>query len=150
MTLVAKPRAILMKSRFRVEIDGIGDFRATSVGALKRTFNIVETEEGGAQTTVDIATNGFKFDPITIDRPLTEDMALADWVDRLANGQQDRKNGAVYMLDTEGKDFYRIDLEECIVADYEEFAGDAKAKEESMMEKVTLRYRNRGKRVPLQ
>ncbi len=150
MTLVAKPRKIVMKSRFRVEIDDVGDFRAVTAGPLKITFNVVETEEGGAQTTVDIGLNGYKYDPIVIERPLTEDTKLAEWVTRCKQGIQDRRNGAVYALDTEGRDQYRWDLEEIIVGDYEEFAGDSKAKEEQMMEKITLRYRERSERVALQ
>jgi phage tail-like protein len=137
-------------SRFRLEIDGIGDFRAISVGALKTTFNMVETEEGGQDTTADISVNGYKYDPIPIERPQTEDMALADWVDVLARGVQDKRNASVFMLDTEGRDFYRIDLYECTVGDYEEFAGDSKSKEETMKEKATLRYRRRSKRILLQ
>lgn len=150
MTIIAKTRTPVMKSRFRIEIDDIGDFRATTVGALKTTFNMVEVEEGGQDTTADISVNGYKFDPITIERSLTDDMSLADWVDRIVQGVQDKRNASIYMLDTEGRDVYRIDLYECITADYEEFAGDAKAKEETMMEKATLRYRRRSKRIPLQ
>lgn len=150
MTQVVKPRKIIMQSRFRIEIDEIGDFRAMEGGPLKKTFNISVNEEGGAQTTTDMTVNGYTYEPIVIARALTEDMSLADWVERLSSGVQDRRNGAVYALDTEGKDLYRWDLEECIVGDYEEFQGNAKGKEDSMMERATLRYRERSKRVPLQ
>ena len=151
MTLVAKNRKIVMKSRFRVEIDGIGDFRAMEAGPLKISLNLSENEEGGAETTVDITTNGYKFDPFQIARALTdEDDSLANWVETLKSGIQDRRNGAIYALDTEGNDLFRWDIEQISVADYEEFSGDAKSKEDSMMERATIRYLRRGKRVRLQ
>lgn len=149
MTLVAKPRTPVMKSKFRLEIDGIEDIRATTVGPLKITFNIAEIDEGGAQTTVEQVINGYKYEPITVERPVTEDEGFSQWVDQFRKGIQDKRNGFLYALDTQGRDAYRWSLEEVIIVDYEEFAGDAKAKEESMMERLTLRYRERSKRETL-
>lgn len=150
MTQVAKPRKIVQKSRFRVEIDGIGDFRAVTAGPGMIKFNISKTEEGGAQTTVDISINGYAYDPISIERPLTEDTLLVDWVKNQKAGIQDRRNGAIYALDTEGVDMYRWDLEEISLVSFEDFSGDSKAKSDSMMEKITIEYRERSERVSLQ
>jgi phage tail-like protein len=150
MTQVVKPRKIIMQSRFRVEIDDIGDFRAMEAGPLKITFNISVNEEGGANTSTDMTVNGYQYEPVVISRPLTDDDVLAEWVEQFKRGIQDRRNGAVYALDTEGKDFYRWPIEEFSIADYEEFQGNAKSKEDSMMERITLKYRERGKRERLQ
>lgn len=147
MPLVAAPRRIVPKSKFRVEIDGIDDLRATTMSALKITFNIIDTEEGGAQTVAEQTSNGYKYEPITVERPLTEDGSLADWVDAFKDGTQDKRNGTIYALDAAGNDMYRWPLEEILIRSYEEFQGDAKGKEESMMERIELGYRERGKRV---
>lgn len=149
MTLVAKPRTPTMKSRFRVEIEGCGDLRLISAGPLKTVFNLTDIDEGGAATVAETVINGYKYEPLAVERPLTDDESLANWVDNLKAGIQDKRNGFVYMLDTEGRDTHRVSLEEVLVSDYEEFAGDAKAKEETMMERCTLRYRERGPREAL-
>lgn len=151
MTLVAKPRSIVPKSKFRLEVDGLDDIRATTLGSLKITFNVIETDEGGQQTTTEITVSGYKYDPLVVERPLSDDTQLADWVEKFKSGSQDKRNGRVYALDAAGNDMYRWDLEEISIADFDEFQGDAKGgKEESMMERLTLRYRERSKRVKLQ
>ena len=150
MTLVAKPRRITAKSRFRLEIDGIGDMRLTTLSEIKLTREIIETEEGGAPTTVELSPNKYKYEPLTAERPLTEDMALVEWDAALKRGVQDKRNGAIYQLDTEGKDLLKWPLEECIIAEFTEGSFDAKAGSEGNMEKVVIRYRERGKRQLLQ
>ncbi len=150
MTLVAKNRPIAAKSKFRVELDNISEIRATVASSLKITFNIIDTEEGGAPTTAENTVNGYKFEPISIERPLTDNDDFANWVENFKAGQQDKRNGAIYALSANGLDLCRWDLKEVFIADYEEFQGDGKAKEEAMMERITLRYRERGKRVRLQ
>lgn len=150
MTLVAKPRKITAKSRFRLEIDGIGDLRLTSAGELKLTYDLIETEEGGASTTVEITTNKHKYEPLPFERPLTEDMNLVEWNEAQKRGVQDKRNGALYQLDTDGKDLLKWPLEECMLAEFSEGSFDAKAGTEGNVEKGVIRYRERGKRQLLQ
>jgi phage tail-like protein len=145
--IVAGSRKIIAKSRFRVEVDGVGNLRCTSASANKLSFQLIETDEGGAETTAEITINTYKFDPITCERPLTDDENLVQWIENCQAGKQDKRNGAMYALDTEGNDFYRWDLKEILPMDFTDFAGDGKAKEESMSEIVVLKYRKRGRRT---
>lgn len=150
MTLVAKPRKITAKSRFRLEIDGIGDLRLTTAGELKLTYEFIDTEEGGASSTVELTVNKHRYEPISFERPLTDDMALVDWNEAQKRGVQDKRNGALYQLDTDGKDLLKWPLEECQLAEFSEGSFDAKAGNEGNMEKGVIRYLRRGKRELLQ
>jgi phage tail-like protein len=151
MAQTSKPRKIVPKSRFRVEIDGIGNVHLTTAGALKIAFNMITTDEGGAATTAQSTVNTYKYDPFPISRPLSEDMTLAQWAEDQKNGIDKKPNGFVYAQDAAGKDLYRWSLEEIQMVDYQEFEGDSKGgTTESMMESCTLYYRERGIRELLQ
>ncbi len=150
MTLTAKPRIIVPKNKFRVEIDGIGNVHLTTAGSLKIMFDLIKTEEGGAPTTAQSTSNTYHYDPFPITRPLSEDMALARWAEDQKQGIDKKPNGHVYGMSADGKDLYRWSLEEIQMVDYTEFEGDAKSGAESMMESCTLYYRERGIRELLQ
>ncbi len=150
MTQTSTPRKIVPKSRFRVEIDGIGNVHLTTAGSLKVMFELIKTEEGGASTTAQSTVNTYKYDAFPITRPLSEDMALAQWAQDQKNGFDKKPNGYVYAQSADGNDLYRWSLEEIQIVDYQEFEGDAKSGAESMMESCTLYYRERGIRELLQ
>ncbi len=151
MAQTSKPRKIVGKTRFRVEVDGIGSLHLTTAGALKMSFNMIATDEGGAPTTAQSTINTYKFDPIPVSRPLTEDISLAQWAEDQKNGIDKKPNGFVYAQTADGKDLWRWSLEEIQILDYQEFEGDAKGGgTESMMESCTLYYRERGIRELLQ
>ena len=141
MAQTSKPRIIVPKSRFRVEIDGIGNVHLTTAGAIKIAFQLIKTEEGGAGTTAQSTVNTYTFDPFPISRPLSEDRSLARWAQDQKKGIDKKPNGHVYAQSADGKDFIRFALEEIQMVDYVGFEGDAKATSDSMMETCTLYYR---------
>ncbi len=144
-------RKPVAKSMFRLEIDGIlGDLRPTNAGALKITFSTMATEEGGRMTTADETITGYKYEPIKISRTLTDNTDFVEWVARQKQGTPDKRGGRIYALDTEGRDLYRWRLYDLQVMDFQDFDGDAKAKEEPMVEEITLKYRERDERELLQ
>lgn len=144
-------RKTVGKSKFRIEIDGVdGELRPQSVGKMKINFSWVKTEEGGAPTTTSVTINGYTYDTLVISRPLSDDASLVSWIRSLKAGVNDLRNATLYALDSTGKDLWKWPLYDVGVLDYEDMDGDAKAKEDAMMETITLSYRERGERELVQ
>ena len=65
--------------RFRVKWDGRYVAGVTKVSALKRSTDVVEHREGG-QPGMELKSPGrTKFEPITLERGITQDHAFEDW-----------------------------------------------------------------------
>jgi phage tail-like protein len=64
---------------YRVKWDGQYVAGVSKVSALKRTTEVVEHRAGGDPTTPHKSPGRAKFEPITLERGLTQDMAFHDW-----------------------------------------------------------------------
>ncbi len=65
--------------KFRVKWDGKYVYGGSKLTALKRTTEVVEHRDGGDPSTMHKSPGLTKYDPITLDRGLTQDMAFHDW-----------------------------------------------------------------------
>lgn len=65
--------------KFRVKWDGNYVAGISKMGMLKRTTEVVEHREGGDPSTSHKAPGRSKFEAISLDRGLTQDMAFHDW-----------------------------------------------------------------------
>jgi phage tail-like protein len=83
---------------FLVEIDGMTEAGFVSCTGMGVEVEVIEYREGG-----DAAPRKLpglrKFSNITLKRGVTQSTALQDWMNNVANGQSDRRNGAVILLD---------------------------------------------------
>lgn len=134
---------------FRFHIEET-DIRATTVGELKTTFSVIETDEGGINTIADQTIARFKAEPVSITRPLTKDRLIEDWVANQKRGIEDKRTCFFYALDTAGNDLYRWQLNECVVGESASAKGDAKGGEEQNMESFTIKPTTIGDREDLQ
>jgi phage tail-like protein len=76
--------------KFRVKWDGVYVAGVSKVGALKRTTEVVEHREGGDPSTVRKSPGRSKYEPITLERGVTHDVAFQQWANKVwdfANAQ---------------------------------------------------------------
>lgn len=131
---IGTPRRIVPKSGFRLEIEGT-DLRCESVGAFEKEFMVIDIEEGGAETTVDHFVNKFKYSPIEfVKQTDVDDTFCQDWAD-----SREEKDGVLYYM-ISGKEVAKRAVRRCVITKYSDFEGDAKSEDESMKEKVTIKF----------
>jgi phage tail-like protein len=65
--------------KFRVKWDGKYVAAVSKVGSLKRTTEVVEHREGGDPSTAHKSPGRTKYEAITLERGLTQDLAFHDW-----------------------------------------------------------------------
>ena len=71
--------------KFRVKWDGAYIAAVSKVSGLKRTTEVVEHREGGDPSTSHKSPGRTKFDSITLERGLTQDLAFANWANKVWN-----------------------------------------------------------------
>ena len=69
--------------KFRVKWDGVYVAGVSKVGALKRTTEVVEHREGGDQSTSRKSPGRTKYEPITLERGVTHDVAFQQWANKV-------------------------------------------------------------------
>jgi len=117
---------------FLIELDGqtVGGF--TEVGGLTAESDVVEYREGS-----DVATNRklpglLKYANISLKRGMTDSTALWDWRKTTADGQTQRKDGAIILLDEARAPVVRWEFYNGWVSKYEGPALNAKTNEASI------------------
>jgi phage tail-like protein len=93
--------------RFRLEIDGIQQAGFTECSGLSSEVQVVEYREGGESTEVRKLPGMAKCSDINLKWGLTDSRELYDWHLRAVNGQVQRKNGSVVILDDLGQEKIR-------------------------------------------
>ncbi|MBU3967798.1 MAG: phage tail protein [Euryarchaeota archaeon] len=88
--------------RFRVEIEGIIAGGFSEVSGLSIQTEVESIREGGVNDFEYKLPKGTKYSDITLKRGLT-DWELYNWYMDVINGKIERKSGAIYLLDQEGK-----------------------------------------------
>jgi len=69
--------------KFRVKLDGGYVAGFSKISALKRTTEVIEHREGGDPNSVRKSPGRFKYEPITLERGLTQDPAFQQWVSKV-------------------------------------------------------------------
>jgi len=69
--------------KFRVKWDGAYVAGVSKVSGLKRTTAVVEHREGGDPSTSRKSPGLTQFDPVTLERGLTQDLAFANWANKV-------------------------------------------------------------------
>jgi phage tail-like protein len=93
--------------RFRVEIEGITFAQASEVTGLQVETETEPYEEGGVNDFVYQLPKRTKYQHITLKRGLTDLDRLWQWHQDVVNGQFERKNGAIVLMDVTGEDKWR-------------------------------------------
>lgn len=149
--VVGQPRKVVAKNMYRLEIDGIpGDVRPKTLGPSKIGFKKIKTYESGRRTVADITITGYEFDAIKLTRSLTNNKDFLGWVQNQKDGKEDKRNGTLYWLDTQGQDMYRMRLRGMHIEDFQDLDGDASAMEDPMMEEISIGYIDRDERELIQ
>lgn len=71
--------------KFRVSWEGRYVAGVSKVSALKRTTEVVEHREGGDQSTSRKSPGRSKFEPITLERGVTQDLEFEQWANKVWN-----------------------------------------------------------------
>ncbi|MFQ4136437.1 phage tail protein [Nodosilinea sp. PGN35] len=90
--------------RFLVEIDGIVQAGFAECSGFGSEVQVVEYREGGDPTTARKLPGMAKYPDITLKWGLTDSRELYDWHLTAINGQIERKNGSVVVLDDAGQE----------------------------------------------
>lgn len=90
--------------RFLVEIDGIVQAGFAECSGFGSEVQVVEYREGGDPTTARKLPGMAKYPDITLKWGMTDSRELYDWHLTAINGQLERKNGSVIVLDDTGQE----------------------------------------------
>ena len=71
--------------KFRIKWDGKYVAAVSKISTLKRTTEVVTHRSGGDPSTPNLSPGKQKFEPITCERGLTQDMAFHDWAGLVYN-----------------------------------------------------------------
>lgn len=71
--------------KFRLKWDGVYVVGASKMSALKRTTEVVEHREGGDPSASHKSPGRSKYDPVTLERGVTQDLAFEQWANKVWN-----------------------------------------------------------------
>jgi phage tail-like protein len=114
---------------FRVEIDGITRAVFSEVGGLGSETAVIEYREGGERTAVRKLPGLTRYPNIVLRRGITKDADLWNWRKTVVQGNVDRRNGSIVLLDDDGTEVVRWNFVNGWIAKWEGPALNAKANE---------------------
>jgi phage tail-like protein len=92
---------------FRVEIDGITRAAFHEVSGFDSTIDVIEHREGGDNTTPRKLPGMTKHSNIVLKWGMTDDAQLYQWHRDAINGDIERRNGSIVLLDRRGQEVLR-------------------------------------------
>jgi phage tail-like protein len=92
---------------FLVEIDGITRAAFQEASGFNSTIDVIEHREGGENTTLRKFPGLTKYSNIVLKRGITDDHELYDWHRQVVQGDVDRRNGSIVLLDRRGDEVTR-------------------------------------------
>lgn len=95
---------------FLVELDGIFGGAFQECSGFDSTIDVIEHREGGENTTLRKLPGMTKYSNITLKRGITDDTKLYDWHQQTVQGDIERKNGSIVLLDRKGDEVARWDF----------------------------------------
>lgn len=93
--------------RFLVEIDGIVQAGFSETSGFGSNVEVIEYREGGDATTVRKLPGKVSYPDITLKWGVTDSRELYDWHRVAINGQIERKNGSIILMDDTGQEKVR-------------------------------------------
>ncbi len=93
--------------RFRVEIDGIQQAGFSECSGLGSRIAVIEYREGGEPARVRKLPGRISYNDITLRWGITNSRELWDWFHAALNGQVDRRNVSIVLMDDAGVDVVR-------------------------------------------
>ncbi len=93
--------------RFLVEIDGIVQAGFSDCTGFGSTIEVIDYREGGEAATVRKLPGKVTYPDIVLKWGVTDSRELYDWHLAAVNGQIERKNGSVILLDDTGQEKVR-------------------------------------------
>lgn len=87
---------------FLVEIDGISRAAFQEASGFDSTIDVVEHREGGENTTPRKLPGMTKYSNIVLKRGITDDVELYQWHRQTVQGNVQRRNGSIVLLDRQG------------------------------------------------
>jgi len=93
--------------RFLVEIDGITQASFAECSGLGSEIEVIEYREGGERTTVRKLAGRVRHPDIVLKWGVTTSRELYDWHLQALNGNIQRKNGSIVLLDDAGQEKVR-------------------------------------------
>lgn len=109
----------LRNFRFRVEIDGIQQAGFSEVTGFDATVDPIDYREGNDPTHVRKLTGLTKYGNVTLKWGVTDSMALYDWHRQIVDGDIQRKNIAIVVVDEAGQDKARWEIVEAWPSKYD-------------------------------
>jgi phage tail-like protein len=88
---------------FLVEIDGIVQMSFIECSGLESVTEVIETREGGDNTTVRKLPGKTSYTDITLKWGLTNSAEMQQWRQRIIDGNVDRRNGSIVIFDLANK-----------------------------------------------
>jgi phage tail-like protein len=92
---------------FKVEIDGVTQAGFSEVTGFDSTSDVIDYREGDEITTARRGPGLTKFGDIVLKWGLTDSRELTDWRQRIIDGEIDRKNVSIVVLDSNGDEQVR-------------------------------------------
>ncbi len=92
---------------FLVEIDGIARAAFQECSGFDSTIDVIEHREGGENTTPRKLPGQTKYSNLSLKWGLTDSRELYDWHRQVVNGDIERKNGSIVLLDRKGEEVLR-------------------------------------------
>jgi phage tail-like protein len=92
---------------FRVEIDGVSLAAFSEVGGLENETAVIEYRVGGEPNTVRKLPGLTRYANIVLRRGITQDAELWSWRKSIIEGNVDRRNGTIVLLDDTGNEVVR-------------------------------------------
>lgn len=97
----------LPSANFRVEIDGIVRSRFTSVEGMGSEVDVVEEREGSDPRHSHKVPGSVHTHNLVLRWPTDDNRELNDWHQHILDGQADRRQGAIVLLDQAGNERVR-------------------------------------------
>jgi phage tail-like protein len=97
---------------FRLEVDGLEVAAFSEVSGLQSEGEVADYRTGMDMPLTTRKLIGLrKYGPITLKRGMVQDSTLWDWYRNIANGDPDRRNGSVILMDEQRNDVLRWNFE---------------------------------------
>jgi phage tail-like protein len=114
---------------FLVEIDGITRAAFSEVGGLESETAVIEYRVGGEPNTVRKLPGLTKYANLVLRRGITKDADLWNWRKTVVQGNVDRRNGSIVLLDDDLTEVLRWNFFQGWIAKWEGPTLDAKGNE---------------------
>jgi len=99
-----------VKYRFVVEIDGITEASFLEVEGLNVTIDVIEYREGSDPTAAMLIPGLPHYGPLVLRNGLRANSELLGWLEKIVEGDVDRRNLSIVILDAEGNEVARYNV----------------------------------------